>query len=541
MKSNHIYLLSFKTRGTSLSHTDNKFNQMVYQIQYGCDDTANNAGVLNTPNASATSASVTGGKIYKNFYKYNSNSSATDGNFFGNWYTITIPIVSDSFNVEEDLSTWDYLSMNFWLSTQSRKGQGNFDFDDIQVLDLGPMANGGFDYTAGSSYLKNGAGASTDTHGIGWIFDSGIQNWGTTTGSSAYTFLQGGSRLPTEQTDDKYGMLYGQYTSDALMYKYVPMLAGEKYEIKGYVRGQKADGTDIMTKGRARLVVDYTGETIDKEIYDVSTLGTNGIIYGDWVEFEGGYNMNAPMTVTVDLTNIGLIEGKTKTAGIMPRTPKVIVDFDEEWEGNVNAPNTTAHTVYMDGFTIKRFASSNYPTVTANSAAMDLDGNVTVDYTFSTQDNVAEATDVSVYRLVSNGRYYGTFYDKDAIVAPKEAIELESLSLEIVPVTATGYIGETATVNIEMPEIPAVIELVVDGDGVTVFSDTDIEGAQLIYVSYDANGKMIDWEVCEPINIYADVPEPYAPSDLTAGATTVAMLWTDFTETYKPLTAAVSW
>ena len=562
LKSNHIYYVQFKTRGTELSNStlngtvDYGYRSMVYQLRYDIDDVASanpKATFTDSPNGSAVAGTILtssgiNGQIYKNFTYYNRSSTiVNDGitnynpEYFANWYTITILILSDKFNVEENLSSTKNIRINFWLYDQNGKGLGKFDFDDIKVLDLGPVANGGFDYSVlyeagyNTEYLYNGNSSNVNNkQAMGWHFDSGVTDWyATTKGSSAYTFLAGAA-LPSEQATGQFGILYGQYTSDAQMYKYVPMYAGNRYEIKGYVRGAST------TKGRARLVVDYTGETTDKEIYDVSTLGTNGIIYGDWVEFSGAY---MPIKVRVDLTNIGLIAGKTETAGIMPRTPKVYVDFDEEWEGNVNAPNTLDHSVYMDGFAMTYLASPEYPSVTVNSATMDSDGVVTADYTFSTYDNVASTVDASVYKLVANGRYYGTFYDRNSIVVPEAAREAEGLSLEIIPITSTGYIGDVVTVDIEMPEIPEpkpVITLTHEGGDVIITTDTALVNAKLIFVSYDGNGKMVECDIREPINLEANTSDVLGSAWTLSAATYKAMLWADFA-TCKPIATAIEW
>ena len=256
--------------------------------------------------------------------------------------------------------------------------------------------------------------------------------------------------------------------------------------------------------------------------------------------------MNSPLSLTIDLTNIGVIEGREEVAGIVPKNPKVSIQFDEEWEGNVNPPNGGYHAVYMDGFKLTRIASAGTPEVTANSAAMDVNGNVTVDYTYATEGNVEAATDASVYRLVSNGKSYGTFYDRNAIVAPAEAITLESLSLEIIPVSATGYFGDVVTVDIEMPEIPEppapepVITLTQEGGDVIITTDTALVNAKFIFVSYDGNGKMVECDIREPINLEANTSDVLGSAWTLSAATYKAMLWADFA-TCKPIATAIEW
>jgi len=278
-----------------------------------------------------------------------------------------------------------------------------------------------------------------------------------------------------------------------------------------------------------------------EEVYDVKALGTNGVIYGDWVEFGGGYDLTKPVTLTVDLTNIGLIKDTTTaedgsevitsrvpTAGIIPKNAKVSIQFDEDWEGNVNPPNGGYHAVYMDGFTLTRNATA-IPEVTEVTADMDIEGKVTANYSLE--------ADASVYKVTAMGKTV-VFYDKNAIVVPEDMRKADDLSLTVVPY-ANGVFGEEVTVSVTKPEYPAVITLTQEDGMVTVYSDTNVDSAKLIFVSYDANGKMIDIEDA-PLVIVADMPEVYAPADLDAGATTKAILIADYA-TLTPLTKSISW
>ena len=549
MKAGHTYVLTFKSRVRGLPLADGTldpagpsggtgFNYVNYQPQVPYSNSAwtgesNSKGSYEPWSVHSAATRRTGNGPYADIRWNGATKTAAD---YADWHDVSITFSSAKQNIEEDYSNQSYIRLGTWLYNGAGTNLGTYDFDDFKVVDLGPLTNGSFENSSACA----GSGIHDGSNSSQWIKSTGKQigGWHSVGAHGATQALKNANMSGAGE----YGALYYQLTEESQIYQYVPVYAGEKYEIKGYVRGAK---TTAYTEGRARLVADFTGETLDKEVYDVLSLGENGIVYGDWVEFSGSYNANAPMVLNLDLTNIGIIEGREKVAGIMPKSPKLTIEFDEEWEGNVNPPNGGDHAVYMDAFTMTRLASDGVPSVTAGTASMDLEGAVTFDYTYATAGNVAEATDASVYKLVSNGRCYGTFYDKNAVVAPAEAITLENLSLEIVPVSATGHIGETVTIDIEMPELPEpepVIELFAEDGQVTVYSDTDFESAQLIYVSYDANGKMVDVEVADAtIAISADVPETYMPLELTEGATTVAMLWTDFDGTYKPMTASVSW
>ena len=117
------------------------------------------------------------------------------------------------------------------------------------------------------------------------------------------------------------------------------------------------------------------------------------------------------------------------------------------------------------------------------------------------------------------------------------------MAAEVTPISSNGYIGNVTAVAITLPEPPApvpVIRLLAEDGMVTVCSDTYIESAQLIFVSYDVNGNMIDVDIPDTIEIQADMPEVYGPSELEEGVTTKAMLWESLL-TAKPLTADVEW
>ena len=533
MKAGHTYVLTFRNRVRGLPLQDGTldpagpsggtgFNYVNYQSDIPYDGSvwtgSGSAGSYESWSVHSAATRKTGKGPYVDV-RWNGGSATA----YHDWHTVSITYASTKQNIEENMSNVDYIRIGAWLYNGAGTNLGTFDFDDFKVVDLGPLTNGGFENanTAKAAGIHDGSNSSQ------WVGGK-IGGWHTPGAHGSTQALQGGSRLPTEQTTDKYGALYYQYTADSEIYQYVPVYAGEKYHIEGYVRG--ASSNDTYTQGRARLVADFSGDTLDQEVYNVKALGTNGVIYGDWVEFDKAYDMNSPLSLTIDLTNIGLIDGKTETAGIMPKSPKVSIEFDADWEGNVNPPNGGYHAVYMDGFKLTRIASAGTPVVSEATATMAADGALTAAYTYATEGNVAAATDASVYRLVAGGKYYGTFYDKNAIVVPEAAREVEGLSLEILPISATGYYGDAVTVAIEAAA-PAIegITLTQDAGSVTVATDTALTAAKLIFVTYDANGKMVDWEAVD-VTLAAQATQAYAPVALTAGSYTRAMLWVDMTE-----------
>ena len=193
--------------------------------------------------------------------------------------------------------------------------------------------------------------------------------------------------------------------------------------------------------------------------------------------------------------------------------------------------------ILSDDWALTQRPAAGTPSVTATGAEMAANGAVTAAYTFATEGNVADVTDASVYKLVANGKYYGTFYDKNAIVVPEAAREVSGLSLEIVPVASNGYIGAPVTVAIEAAEEenPIVgISISRTANGITVATDTELVAAKLIFVTYDANNKMTTWHYDTTVALGAQESREYPIPDGFASAK--VMLWRDMSTTCEPLT-----
>ena len=135
--------------------------------------------------------------------------------------------------------------------------------------------------------------------------------------------------------------------------------------------------------------------------------------------------------------------------------------------------------------------------------AMNADRSATVSGITVTDNGNGTAT-VSVADSVADGTYY--------IVAASDTYE--------------GFIkGVQITVD---PKFEG-ITLNADNGAVTVATDTALNNAHLVFVTYDANGKMVDYEV-KYVTLSAQESDEYAPSDLTAGSYTRAMLWSDMVD-----------
>jgi len=159
---------------------------------------------------------------------------------------------------------------------------------------------------------------------------------------------------------------------------------------------------------------------------------------------------------------------------------------------------------------------------------------------------IAGAYDASIVKVLSENGGILAILTGENTYAITEANVDKVKYIEVLPVSSAGYFG--TPVRVEVPAVPVaepeqVVEMTVEDNMLVVYSNTYIEGARLIFVSYDANGKMIDAEFSDEdsIIINADMPEAYEfPTDLEAGVTRTAMLLENFT-TLKPLAASVDW
>lgn len=550
MKSGHVYVLTFKNRIRGLPTEDGTldpagpaggtgFDYVNYQSTIPYNGAAWTGEISKgsyeswSVHSAANRIANTANGPYLDNRWHGANKAATD---YSEWHNVQIVYASTKQTIEGDMSNKDYIRIGTWLYNGSGANLGTFDFDDFKVVDLGPLTNGSFEYSSlcYSSGIHDGSGAAQ------WIGgNKKLGGWHAPNPHGTAQSLKGAQMSGAGDI----GALYYQYTEASEIYQYVPMYAYESYTIKGYVRGASSNGT--YTKGRARLVADFTGDTLDQEVYDVLSIGDNGVIYGDWVEFGSSYNANAPMVLNVDLTNIGLIKDTTTAEdgstvitsrkpvnNIVPKSAKVSIQFDETWEGNVNPPNGGHHAVYMDNFTLTRNATA-LPVAAEATAAMDLDGNLAVDYNFTT---VGSAADASVYKLTGDGKTV-VFYNKNAIIVPESMREASDLQLTVMPYV-NGYFGEEVTVPVSMPVRPAVVQMMYEDGMVYVYSDTDFESVYLIFATYDENGKMIAVEEA-PLTLVADQMDAYGTT-LDAAYKTKAFIIADYSS-LKPLTDSIEW
>ena len=210
--------------------------------------------------------------------------------------------------------------------------------------------------------------------------------------------------------------------------------------------------------------------------------------------------------------------------------------------------------IVSDDWSLTQHPLQGAPSVDPATASVYLspNGAVKAYYTLATEGDVIGVTDASVYKLVADGKYYGTFYDKADIVVPEAVREVVGLSLEIVPVTSAGYVGAPATVAID-PEFTIDLgddDVTFTNGSVTAdvgFTSNNPYGEQvngvLIVCTYDDDNALIDWEfvpvICaagESADADQGTPGVQNPSvtvtaSLTPAAYAKAFLWDCGTET----------
>lgn len=556
LKSNHVYQVSLRMRATNVRGSTSdpaKYEYINAQFRY------DHSGLAGGNALGSDDSTYWGSNAYTNqstaFAHYdaryvNLNKDTSVGDF-SQWKHFTWTIYSDKENIQENLSSTNYITFNPTIDYTAHE-LCTFDFDDFHIYDYGAFTGAGFEYVVEQGnyigrVLNGNRAAAKPVSYYGWNLDEGaLKDWkGTAVAdnySSQMTRINSSLYDNTVEVDgQKFGILYGKLTEDAKMWQYVPMLNGEKYTFTMPIRGVKMKGAGEEVSSfhpfKARLVLERDATNVGaNEIYDVSS---KAVEYGEWVTIDDGAYKK--VSITTDNT-FPLIEGKTAIDGIMPKTAKLSIEYAnvDDYEGNIFAEKV--HAAYIDGGTMTIEADDGIPSITEAEATTAEGGVVTLSYTYSVTGGTA--TDCSFYKLYDGEAAIATFTNKAAIVIPEANRASGNLKIEIVPISSVGYISDAVTVAV--PAAPApdpVITLTyVEDMGVYITSDTDIESAYLVFATYDENGKMIGAELAEkPITIVANAGEPMIyGTTLEAAYKTKAFLLTDY-ETLVALTDAIEW
>lgn len=297
-------------------------------------------------------------------------------------------------------------------------------------------------------------------------------------------------------------------------------------------------------------------------------LASNGAnIFASGTEF--ATSANEWHTATITWTNATEAETTVTTNQLLfcaPNNPgRTWKTVDSEGYSYVNGKWTGAageRTVYIDDFKVDVIPASGEITA-AKSSNFEVLGNVATGnsvwfrHTFApASTSAAGTTDDSIVVLVGYNAagervilaYAGI---NEGMVIPAIPSGITSLVAEVVAIGSDGVAGNvseyeieyTSTPDVPTPDEPEITETTLTyTDGlVRVTAVENINNAYIIFVSYDANGKMVDYDMAY-VNLSAGETGDFAPyeEEFTTGAITKAMLWADLSGCV-PLATAIQY
>jgi len=429
----------------------------------------------------------------------------------------TLNFVMDSTDAGMNTNT---LPLAFWMTNSNTETAGDtmvVGIDDVKVIDFGPVMNG--DAAVVTNWRKfynsgdgNGSGSVSADHMVslfGWSVEG--TNTAKPTVGYGYDSATGG----TDSTAASVMLEFKDF--DTKIYAAADLTAGAKYQLKAKLRA----GT-WTSAGPVDIGMVYTTASGDSTVKLTTVTTTTNNTWKDCdVEF----------TVPADATAAKLYFSHKESDGT-PGTGTSSMD-----SGRVYA--------FVDNIEFIQKPLGIIPSVTGLTVTGTKEAGSAIGATYGWK-TIAGAYDASIVKVLSENGGILAILTGENTYAITEANVDKVKYIEVLPVSSAGYFG--TPVRVEVPAVPVaepeqVVEMTVEDNMLVVYSNTYIEGARLIFVSYDANGKMIDAEFSDEdsIIINADMPEAYEfPTDLEAGVTRTAMLLENFT-TLKPLAASVDW
>ena len=113
------------------------------------------------------------------------------------------------------------------------------------------------------------------------------------------------------------------------------------------------------------------------------------------------------------------------------------------------------------------------------------------------------------------------------MVVPSIPENSAKVEFEVVPMSSDGKAGSTVTYVVsEDNTIEGITLARVAGNEVTVSTDTKLENAHLIFVTYEDKNRMVDCEIVY-VDLDAQGTDSFSPVELTSGNCTKVMLWYD--------------
>ena len=297
-------------------------------------------------------------------------------------------------------------------------------------------------------------------------------------------------------------------------------------------------------------------------------LASNGgNIFASGSEF--ATSANEWHTATITWANTGDAEATVTTNMLLfcaPNNPgRTWKTIDSEGYSYVNSKWTGSageRTVYIDDFKVDVIPASGEVTA-AKSSNFEVLGTVAAGNSVWFSHNFAKAStsdagvaDDSIVRLISidaSGveNVLAISGISEGMNIPAIPADSKKLVFEIIPMGTDGKVGNVALyeVTASTPDVPVVPDepdvltetTLTYADGlVKVSAVEDINNAYIIFVSYNSNGQMVDYDMAY-VTLSSGESADFAPyEDFVTGAKTTAVLWEDLDDCV-PLAAAITY
>ena len=289
-------------------------------------------------------------------------------------------------------------------------------------------------------------------------------------------------------------------------------MAGERYILGGLKLRNVSSDASITPEFGVQLM-SFGASAIVGEVRDSVAVTATG---DSWQEYSQVFTIAADTPDNgASLTVLGLpARAKGVDTPYAVTGASVLADVSNIYleQEVIDITNVIADTTVAPGETI----SGTTKVVNQKGSTSDFDQ--TMDVIVLDAERTAPVSGFTV-SMGANGAYTVAV---DASVAPGEYVVLGR------NLTNNGVMNRGVTITVGGAAIEG-ISIAKDGDNVKVSTDTALENAQLIFVSYDANGKMIDFSIVD-VNLDAQAEQSYAyKADFNVQDDTRVMLWVDTT------------
>ena len=341
-----------------------------------------------------------------------------------------------------------------------------YNIDDIRVVDMGAITNGTFDIGTAGVYRNNTS--STYPYSIlGWNTDGAMAT--VDSGAMKITATKDGGKV-YQGINMKNGGLY------KLSFK--AKTTGEAKPLAAVLdRKVSASGGDKEVYG----VPDYQYITGTN---DVSTTYADGawMVTDTWQTYEC-YVSNEFL----------LLDGKTETTGVVPRTPFLYFMAD----GNLMGTE-----LYIDDVTLEQVSMAPVANNAEVSGEYKPGACLQVDADVLSPEGVAGG-EVVINALLKNENEYvsfGTFYAGESFTVPEIAIGKELL-FAFTPVDGNGVVGETVYITPDAADKWGKLYYDEKTKSARLYSSENTT-AEVIFASYK-DGELMDIKIV-PVTVTAD-------------------------------------